>query len=70
MWSNAVEPGFPGVLGLRHHSPEAPPDVIKVLRSTVYFTSSVQMCEQGFLEPLEYILEVPNHLRKSQSVFL
>ena len=51
---------FPGTSGLRQYSPGVPPEDIKVLRSTVYFNSPVQICEQGFLKPLEYILGVPS----------
>ena len=58
-WISGFQPGFPGTQGLRQHSPGVPLEVIKMLQSTVYFNSPVQICEQGFLEPLEYILGVP-----------
>ena len=32
------------------------PEVVQMLRSTVNFNSPVQICEQGFLKPLECIL--------------
>ena len=38
-----------------------PPEVMQMLRSTVYFNSHVQICEQGFLEPLECILRALLH---------
>jgi len=37
--------GFPGTLGFHQHTPGAPPEVIQMLRSTVYFTSPLQICE-------------------------
>ena len=36
------------VLGFRQHSPGVPLEVIKLLRSTVYFNPPMQVCEQGF----------------------
>ena len=35
-----------------------PPEVIKMLRTTVYFNSPVQICEHGLLEPLECMFGV------------
>ena len=39
VYTSRFQPGFSGTLGFRQHSPEIPPEVIKMLRSKVYFNS-------------------------------
>ena len=43
--TSAFQPGFPETLGFHQHNPGIPPEVIKMLRTTVLFNSPVQMCE-------------------------
>ena len=66
--------GFPGTLGLCQHSPGILPEVIQMLRSTVYFNSPGHIYEQAFLVPLAYILglrstkRVENHCSRGSFV--
>ena len=51
--------------GFRQHSQGVPPEDIQILRSIVCFNSPVQICELGFLEPLECCLRVQLHQKGS-----
>ena len=59
--SSGFQPGFPGILGFRQHSPGVPPEVIQMLRLNAYFSSPMRKCKQGLLERLVYILTVALH---------
>ena len=50
--------GSPELYGSASTVQGVPPEVIQMLRSTVYFNS---IYEKGFLELLEYILGIPFH---------
>jgi len=63
-YSSGFQPGFPGTLGFRQPGPGVPPEVIKMLRSTVYCNSPMQLYKQGFLKPEGKILGVPLHQKR------
>ena len=48
-------------LGFCQHSPEVLQEVMQMLQFKVCGNSPVQICEQGFLEPLEYTLAISLH---------
>ena len=54
--NSGFQPGFLGTLWLRQQS-------MQMLRSTVNSDSSIQIRKQGFLQPQEYFLRVPLHLK-------